>query len=143
MKKEYRPIKYNYAKQPYAVDEYVFKTPTLQFLFGWLGIKKPGLRTVVLNDGTEFRAYPISTLVHTWSHILRGAVDVTGGFWSHVNNGKPALNGLELDGPFTAREGSPWLKRITAYARSGAPLPKGENPALWPEPYRSAWYDGV
>jgi hypothetical protein len=134
----YKPIKFKYAETPIAVDEATYSNPILRFLFGWMGIKKSGISRIELSDGQFFQTYPISTMVPDWSHILRGAVDVTGSYWAHINDGKPCLNGLELDGPFTAREGEPMLQRIADYRESGAPLK--ENPSDWPEPYKSVWF---
>lgn len=134
----YTPIKFDYSKEPLAIEEITYTNPTLRFILGWLGIKKPGIRKVRLEGGELFAAYPISKgLVPEWSNIIRGATDVTGGYWAWLNDGKPCLNAHELDGPFTAREGDPMLQRIADYRKSGAPLT--EDPSKWPEPYRSAW----
>lgn len=142
---------FDYSKPPVAASEAPIedKQGTLRMIFGWLGIKKKLPVRVQLEGGGEFQVYPIQRLMPDWSAILYGATDVTGGYWAHLNNGKPCWNWLEMDGPMTAEEGSPYLERLAAYRKSGAPLrtgpqkpgePRHVDPKRWPEPYKTAWF---
>lgn len=126
---------------------------TLRMIYGWLGIKKGLPVQIQLKGGGKFQAYPIQKLMPDWSAILYGCTDVTGEYWAHLNDGEPCWNWLEMDGPMTAEEGSPYLERLSAYRKSGAPLngasqmgvhrpanARHVGPAFWPEPYRDAWF---
>ena len=122
-------------------------TATLRFIFGWLGIRSKGPFEYYFSDGYKLRPYPISPMVTEWSHILRGAPDVTGfnnikylealyarGEWKTV---QPMLNSLDLIyNTFTAKEGDPALDRIREYKG-----PLLTDPDKWPEPYRTAYLE--
>ena len=121
---------------------YTGKPGVTSFILRMVGAKGDGPWAYTFSDGYEFQPYPMSDLVTDWSMILRGCSDVTGErfmkYQQALGRDRPALNSLELKyTTFTAVAGAPELDRIRKYDG-----PLNTDPALWPEPYRSAWAEG-
>lgn len=118
-------------------------------LLAWGGVD-PRNRIVVYIDGTvPFRATTVSPFIHDTQAILNGATDPTGEYWKKYNiqadkNGivktSACWNAEEMTDAYKPTEGDDDLDLIRNFDLSKGSL--RYNPQHWPEPFRSAWFEG-
>lgn len=123
---------------------------TTGHLSGWSG-KDARPRLVVYIDSDParpFLARGVSPFVHDARTILDGNTDPTGAFWKPYNIRKQGdieqtfacWNVLELTDAYNPTADDDDLARIRDFDLSKGSLRM--DPNLWPEPFRSAWWEG-